>query len=56
MSKKKLKDGERQVKPFRLNKSIVVTIPRDFLEEPTMLKQILVDKNNLLLRKVSRNG
>jgi hypothetical protein len=55
MSKKKLKDGERQVKPFRLNKSIVVTIPRDFLEEPTMLRQILIDKNNLLLKKVGKN-
>ena len=55
MSKKKLKNGERQVKPFKINKSIVVTIPRDFLEEPTMLKQILIDKNNLLLKKVSKN-
>jgi hypothetical protein len=55
MSRKKLKNGERWVKPFRLNKSIVVVIPRDFLEEPTMLRQILVDKNNLLLKRVEKN-
>jgi len=56
MSKKKLKNGERQVKPFKLHKSLVVVIPREFLEKPTALKQILVDENNLLLRKVSKNG
>jgi hypothetical protein len=51
MSRKKLKNRQRQVKPFKLHKSFVVVLPREFLEEPITLKQILVDENNLLLRK-----
>jgi hypothetical protein len=55
MSRKKLKNGERQVKPFKLHKSIVIVLPKEFLEEPITVKQILVDKNNLLLRKGDQN-
>jgi hypothetical protein len=55
MSRKKLKNGERQVKTFRLHKSLVVVLPREFLEEPITLKQILIDENNLLLRKGDQN-
>jgi hypothetical protein len=55
MSRKKLKNGERQVKTFRLHKSLVIALPQEFIKEPTMLKQILIDENNLLLRKGDQN-
>jgi len=57
MSRKKLKNGERLVKVFRLHKSLVTTLPGEFIEgENTTLKQILKDEKTLILQKVLGDG
>jgi len=56
MSRKKLKNGERQVKVFRLHKSLVATLPKEFIEEENIiLKQILKNEKTLILKKVDKN-
>ena len=48
MSKLKMKNNQREVKAFWLNKSIVVTLPKDFLTKPVKVKQTLEDKKLIL--------
>ena len=54
MSKKKMEKGERTVKAFRLNKSLVIVLPKDFCNQPAWIKQVLRD--NKLILEVEGHG
>ena len=54
MSKLKMRNNQREVKAFWLNKSIVVTLPKDFLTKPVKVKQVL--KNGKLILEAERHG
>jgi len=49
-----MEKGERTVKAFRLNKSLVTVLPREFCNQPAWIKQVL--KDGKLILEVEGHG